>query len=278
MRGMRDFGYVEGQNLVIETRYAEGRFERLPALARELLAWNPDVLFVSTTPANLAAKAATSTVPIVMVSVADPLGVGLIDNLSRPGGNITGVTNIGADLAGKRVEIIKELVPSARKIAVFINPSDENAALQMKSAELAAGKLGVELQPVLPIRSAADLRGAFEAAARSGAGAAVRMIDPLVTALQKQTATLANEFRLPMIHPFRENVQAGGLISYGTSLLGQYRQAAPFVHKIFSGTKPADLPVEQPTTFELAINSVAAKAIGLTVPPTLIARADEVIE
>src|SRR5262249_38841623 len=179
LRGMRDLGYVEGQNLILEHRYAEGRFEVLPALARELLAWNPDVLFVSTTLAALAAKAATSTVPIVMVSVADPLGVGLIDSLSRPGGNVTGITNIGADLAGKRLQILKEIVPAASKIAILINPDDQNAQSQLQDAKLAAGKLEVQLEPILHVRKETDLNGCFEAATRAGAGAALRMIDPL---------------------------------------------------------------------------------------------------
>jgi putative ABC transport system substrate-binding protein len=278
MRGLTDLGYVEGQNLVIEHRYAEGHFDRLPALVRELLAWNPDALFVSTTPASLAAKAATSTVPIVMVSVADPEGVGLIANLSRPGGNITGVTNIGAELTGKRLEILKEIVPSAAKIAVLINPDDSNASLQMTSAKSVADKLAVRLEPVLPIRSEADLKGAFESAAGSGAAAAMRMIDPLTNALQQQTVALAEQFRLPVIYPFLENVQAGGLICYGPNLPQQYRQSATFVHKIFNGAKPADLPVEQPTTFDLAINLKTARALGLAVPPVLLARASEVIE
>ena len=166
MRGMRELGYVEGQNLVVEHRYADGKFERLPALAQELLAWNPDALFVSTTPASLAAKAATSTVPIVMVSVADPQGVGLIADLSRPGGNITGVTNIGAELAGKRLEILKEIVPAASRIAVIINPNDANAPLQMSSARHAADKLAVQLEPVMNVRSGADLKNAFEGSVR----------------------------------------------------------------------------------------------------------------
>jgi putative ABC transport system substrate-binding protein len=278
VRGMRDLGYVEGQNLVVEHRYAEGRFEVLPALARELLAWNPDVLFVSTTPASLAAKAATSTVPIVMVSVADPLGVGLIASLSRPGGNVTGVTNIGAELAGKRVEILKEIVPAASRIAVLINPDDQNALLQMQDARLAADKLGVRLEPVLHARTSDDLKDAFEAATRAGAGAALRMIDPLAAALREQTVALAVEYRLPVIYAFREDVVAGGLVSYGTSLPDQYRQAATFVHKIFTGAKPADLPVEQPTKFELVINLKTAKALGLEVPDTLLSTAAEVIE
>jgi putative ABC transport system substrate-binding protein len=278
MRGMHDLGYVEGQNLVIEQRYAESKFETLPLLVQELLAWNPDILFVSTTPASLAAKAATSTVPIVMVSVADPLGVGLVSSLSRPGGNVTGITNIGAELAGKRVQILKEIVPAASKVAVLINPDDQNALLQMQNAKLAADKLGVRLEPVLHTRSDADLKDAFEAATRAGAGAALRMLDPLATALREQTVALAAEYRLPVIYPFREDVVAGGLVSYGTNLPSQYRQAATFVHKIFSGVKPGDLPVEQPIKFELAVNLKTAKALGIKVPATLVARADEVIE
>ena len=276
--GMRDLGYIEGQNLIIEHRYADGKFERLPLLVRELLAWNPDVLLVSTTPANLAAKAATSTVPIVMVAVADPLGVGLISSLARPGGNVTGVTNIGAELAGKRIEILKEIIPTCSKVAVFINPDDQNAERQMVSAKLAAERLAIRLDPILPMRSEADLRVAFEAAVRARAEAVIRMIDPLTIDLRKPTVVLADEYRLPVIYPFRENVLAGGLISYGTNLSDQFRQAATLVHKIFKGAKPADLPVEQPTKFELVVNLKTAKALGLTIPPTLLARADEVIE
>ena len=270
-RGMRELGYVEGQNFIIEARFAEGKFERLPALARELLGLDPDVLLVSTTPANLAAKAAISTMPIVMVAVADPLGVGLIASLARPGGNITGITNIGAELAGKRLEILKEIVPAASKVAVLINPDDPIAPLQMRSAEAAARNLAVQLEPVLAIRSGNDLKSAFEAAARVRAAAAMRMIDPIESALRKQTVALAAEHRLPIIFPTRDDV--GGLVSYGTNLPDQYRQAATYVHKILNGAKPADLPVEQPTKFELVINLKTAKALGLTLSATLLARA-----
>jgi len=276
--GMGELGYVEGRNLLIERRYADGRFERLPTLARELLSWKPDVLLVSTTPGNLAIKAATSTVPVVMVSVADPIGVGLVASLAHPGGNITGVTNIGAELAGKRLEILKEIVPTASKVAVFINPDDQNATLQMDSAKLVADKLAVQLEPVLRIRSGSDLKGAFEAAVRARADAALRMLDPVATDLRNQTVQLAAEYRLPVIYPFLEDAVAGGLASYGSSLPNQYRQAAAFVHKIFNGSRPADLPVEQPIKFDFAINLKAAKVLGLTIPPTLLARADEVIE
>jgi putative ABC transport system substrate-binding protein len=278
MRGMRDLGYIEGQNFVVEHRYAEGEFDRLPALVQELLAWQPDVLFVSTTPASLAAKAATTTVPIVMVAVSDPLAVGLIESLARPGGNLTGVTNIGSELAGKRLEILKEIMPAATKVAVFINRNDSNAPSQMNSAKQAADRLGVALEPVLHVGAVADLTGVFETAVRERAAAVLRMIDPLASAMRTQTAALAAERRLPVMYPFREDVQAGGLMSYGTSLPDQYRQAAAFVHKIFNGARPADLPVEQPTKFELAINLKAANTLGLAIPPALLARADEVIE
>jgi putative tryptophan/tyrosine transport system substrate-binding protein len=276
--GMRDLGHVEGQDFVFDARFADGDFERLPSLAKELLALKPDVLFVGTTAANLAAKAATSTVPIVMVAVADPMGAGLIANLSRPGGNITGITNVVAGLTGKRLEILKEIVPAASKIAVMANPDDPNMPLQMRNAEPAAKSLHVQLEPVLAIRSADDLPSVFETAKLAHADAGLRMVDPLEIALRKQTVALAAQYRLPIIYSFRETVEAGGLASYGTNLGNQYRQAATFVHKILNGSKPADLPVEQPTKFEFVINLKTAKSLGLNTPPSLLATADEVIE
>jgi putative ABC transport system substrate-binding protein len=277
-RGMQTLGYAEGPSYSFEARYAEGRFERLAALAEDLLGRNPDVLLVQSTPANLAAKAATPSVPIVMVGVADPVGVGLVPNLARPGGNITGITNIGAELAGKRLEILKELIPSLSKVAVMINPGDANAHLQMASADAAARNLSVRLDPVLEIRSANDLQGAFAAAVSAGAAGALRMIDPLESALRRTTAALAIEHRLPVMFPFREAVEFGGLVSYGANLPDQFRQAAMLVHKIFNGAKPADLPVEQPSRFELVINLKTAKALGVEVPLFFQQRADEVIE
>jgi putative tryptophan/tyrosine transport system substrate-binding protein len=278
VRGMRALGYTEGQNLVIASRYADGRFERLPTLVRELLSLNPEVIVVVTTPGNLAAKAATATVPIVMVGVADPLGVGLIQSLARPGGNITGITNIVAELTGKRLDILKQIVPMASKVAVLINPDDPNAPFQMRYAEAAARNLAIELQPVLEIRGANDLEGVFEAAARARVDAALRMVDPLESVLSKQTAVLALKHRLPVVYPFRPSVENGGLVSYGTDLTDQFRQAGTLVHKILGGAKPADLPVEQPIKFELAINLKTAKALGLTIPETLLATADELIQ
>jgi len=235
-------------------------------------------LLVSTTPANLAAKAATASIPIVMVQVADPLGVGLISSLTRPGGNITGVTNIAAELAGKRLEILKELIPDVRKVAILINPDDPNASLQLRNAETAAKELGMHLGPVVSVRDSDDLPAAFEVSARAGVHAALRMVDPMETALRTQTIALANQYRLPIIYSFRETVELGGLVAYGTNAPDQYRQAATFVHKILHGANPADLPIARPTKFDLVINLKTAKALGLTVPQSLLARADEVIE
>jgi putative ABC transport system substrate-binding protein len=276
--GLRDLGYVDGKNLAIEYRWAEGKLERLPSLAQELIRLNLDVLFVATTPGSLAAKAATATIPIVFVAVADPVGVGLVPNLARPGGNITGITHIVAELTGKRLELLKEIVPSASRIAVLVNPDDPNAPFQIRNAEAAARTLRIQLDPVLTVRSASDLERAFEAAARSGAAAALRMVDPTVGMLRVRTVELAAKHRLPVMYVFREDVEAGGLVAYGASLLAQFRQAATFVHKILRGAKPGDLSIEQPTKFELVINLKTAKALGLTIPPSLLQRADQVIE
>jgi putative ABC transport system substrate-binding protein len=276
--GMRALGYVEGQNWVLDERYAGANMERLASLAQTLIQRKPDVLLVSTTPGNVAAKAATSTIPIVMVLVADPVGAGIVPSLAHPGGNITGITNIQAELAAKRLEILKEIVPIAKRIAVIVNPDNPNAPPQMRSAEVAARKLGIVLGPVLEMRTPDDLEKAFEGAVRARADGAIRMIDALVFMLRKETASLAAKYRLPVIYPSREDVEAGGLVAYGTNIPAQYRQAAGFVDKILRGAKPADLPVEQASTFDLAINLKTAKALGLTIPPSLLQRADQVIE
>jgi putative ABC transport system substrate-binding protein len=275
---MRALGYIEGQNWVLDERYAGANMERLASLAQTLIQRKPDVLLVSTTPGNVAAKAATSTIPIVMVLVADPVGAGIVPSLAHPGGNITGITNIQAELAAKRLEILKEIVPIAKRIAVIVNPDNPNAPPQMRSAEVAARKLGIVLGPVLEMRTPDDLEKAFEGAVRARADGAIRMIDALVFMLRKETASLAAKYRLPVIYPSREDVEAGGLVAYGTNIPAQYRQAAGFVDKILRGAKPADLPVEQASTFDLAINLKTAKALGLTIPPSLLQRADQVIE
>ncbi|MGD9615963.1 MAG: ABC transporter substrate-binding protein [Alphaproteobacteria bacterium] len=277
-RRMGELGYVEGHNVIYETYSAEGHFERLPELARALIATDPNVMLAATTPGASAAKAATTKIPIVIVAVADPVGVGLVQSLARPGGNITGITNIVAELTGKRLELLRELVPDAARIAVLINPDDPNAGVQRQYAEAAARNLRVELRPVVAIRGGADLEPGFANAVREGAKAAIRMVDPLATPLAKQTAEVAVKYRLPVIHAFRQSVEAGGLIAYGTDLPGQFAQAADLVDKILKGAQPADLPVEQPTTFELVINLKTAAALGLTVPQSLLVRADELLE
>jgi putative ABC transport system substrate-binding protein len=275
---MHALGYVEGRNWVLDERYAEGKMERLAPLAQELIHHHPDVLLVATTPGNVAAKAATSIIPIVMVLVADPVGAGIVPSLARPGGNITGVTNIVAELAGKRLELLKEIVPTASRVAVIVNPDNPNAPPQMRSAEAAARTLGIKLGPVLAVRSPSDLGKAFEGAVQAHADGALRMIDALVFILRKETAALAIKHRLPVVYPSREDVEAGGLIAYGTNIPEQFRQAAAFVDKILRGAKPADLPVEQPTKFELALNLKTARALSLTIPPSLRLRADLVVE
>ena len=277
-QGMRELGYVEGRNLVFEARFADGRFERLPMLALELVQLKPDVIFVSTTPGSLAAKAATPTIPIVFVAVADPVGAGLVQSVARPGGNVTGITHIVAELTGKRLELLKEIVPSASRIAVLVNPEDPNATVQIRNAEAAARALGVQLQPVLTVRGAGDLEHAFKAISQSGAAAALRMVDPTGGPLRARIVELAVRHRVPVMFAFREDVDAGGLVAYGASLSAQYRQAATFVHKVLRGARPADLPIEQATQFELIVNLKTAKKLGLTIPPSLLLRADQVVE
>jgi putative tryptophan/tyrosine transport system substrate-binding protein len=278
LQSMASQGYERGRNLAFQARFADGDFARLPALVQEAIRLKPDVLFVSTTPASLAAQAATRDLPIVFVGVADPVGVGLVKNLGRPGANITGVTNITAELTGKRIALLKELIPRASRIAILINPDDPNASIQMKNAREAAASLGVTLEPVLNVRNAADLTAAFAAVSELGVVAALRMVDPTASMLRTQTARLAAKHRVAVMFPFREDVQAGGLAAYGPSLSGQYRQAATFVHKILRGALPGDLPVERPTTFEFALNTKAAKTLGLNIPRALLVQAELLVE
>ena len=247
---MRDFGYEQGRNLILIMRGANGQFEILPQLAEELLRDKPDVLLVSSTPFTVAARMATSTVPIVMIG-PDPIGLGLVASLARPGGNITGITNSTAELTGKRLQILKELLPELPRVAVLVNPADQNTDLQMERAREVARHLGILLDPVLSIREAADLEPSFAALVNAGAKAAIRIVDPLHGVLRQRTVELALSHRLSVMFAFREDVAAGGLISYGTDFPAQYRQAARLVHRILDGAKPSDLPIEQPTRLEL---------------------------
>jgi len=275
--GLRELGYVEGQNIFLEYRWAEGRYERLPDLAAELVRLKVDVFFTTGTPATNAAKHATKTIPIVFVNVSDPVASGLVASLARPGGNITGLTNISSDLSGKQLELLKESVPGATRVAVLWNPANPAAALQLKETEAAARSLKVQLQ-LQEVRDPKDLDTAFSAMNRGRPNALFVLADPMLSTYQSRIAELAVRGRLPTIYWLRSFTDAGGLMSYGPSNADLNRRAATYVDKILKGAKPADLPVEQPVKFEFIINLKAAKQIGLTIPPNVLARADKVIK
>jgi putative tryptophan/tyrosine transport system substrate-binding protein len=275
--GLRQRGYAEGQNLVIEYRSADGRDDRFPGLARELLALKVDVIITRGTPAAEAAKNATSTVPVVMAASGDPVGVGLVTSLHHPGGNITGLSAIVAELEPKRLELIREIVPALGRIAVLTNMSNDAMRRGWGEIETAARSLGVQSQ-LLDLRKSDALGPMFDDATARRVDALVVVIDAITLANQQRIVDLAMKHRLPAIYSSREFVDAGGLTSYGVSYPDLYRRAATYVDKILKGNKPDDLPVEQPTKLELVINLKTAKSLGLDVPPTLLARADEVIE
>jgi len=274
--GLRELGYVEGQNIFLEYRWAEGRYERLPDLAAELVRLKVDVFFTTGTPATNAAKHATKTIPIVFVNVSDPVASGLVASLARPGGNITGLTNISSDLSGKQLELLKESVPGATRVAVLWNPANPAAALQLKETEAAARSLKVQLQ-LQEVRDPKALDTAFSAMNRGRPNALFVLADPMLSTYQSRIADLAIRGRLPTIYWLRSFTDAGGLMSYGPSNADLNRRAAIYVDKILKGAKPSDLPVEQPMKFEFVINLKTAKQIGLTIPPNVLARADKVI-
>jgi len=274
-QSLRDLGYIEGQNLIIEYRYAEGKLDRLPELAAELVRLKFDAIFVQSTSAVQAAKKATTTVPIVSVS-GDPVGLGLVASLARPGGNVTGLANLTSELAGKRLELLKEVVPSVSRVAVLWNPVASSSALRMRETEAAAPSLGIKLQPV-EVREANDFERAFSALKRERADALFPLRSPFISNHVKRIVELAAKNRVPGMYDASEFPEAGGLMSYGTMLPDLDRRAATYVDKILKGAKPADLPVEQPKKFEFIINLKAAKQIGLTIPPNVLARADRVI-
>ena len=276
-QGLRDLGYVEGQNTVIEYRYAEGKAERLPDLVAELLRLKVDVIVAGGTPAPLAAKQATRTIPIVMTSAGDPVGTGLVASLARPGGNVTGLSLFSADLTGKRLQLLKEILPGLSRVAVLWNAANPIAVLIMRETEAAARTLGVQLQS-LEVRGPDDLENVLPTAMNRGAGALFVVDDPLVFSFRMRIADFAVRNRLPATAIFREFAEAGGLMTFGANLVDLSRRAAMYVDKIPKGTRPADLPVEQPTKLDLIINLKTAKALGLTIPPSLLQRADQVIE
>jgi putative ABC transport system substrate-binding protein len=270
-------GWIEGKNLIYERRYAENRLERLPGLVAELIRLNVDVIVAVGTLAPIAAKRATTTIPIVMTTAGDPLSSGLVASLAKPGGNVTGLSLMAPELAGKRLELLKEVIPGLARIAVLWNAANPYSAIGFDQTKLAAERLGIEVQS-LGLRSPDDLDGALEDALRQNAAALIAVEDPLTFDNREQIVTFAAKSRLPAISGAREFADAGGLLAYGASLADLSRRAAGYVDKILKGTRPSDLPVEQPTKFDFVINLKTAKSLGLSIPPALLARADEVIE
>jgi putative ABC transport system substrate-binding protein len=275
---LRDLRYVEGKNLAVERRFAEGQRDRLPALAAELVTLKPDVIVTGSNPVVAAVKKETTTIPIIMAVSRDPVGAGFVANLAKPGGNITGLANDPApEIHAKSLEFLKEAVPRATRVALLWNPLDPGAQSYRTAVETAARKMDVTIR-VVEIRSQGDIAGGFASIGRERTDGILVLQDPITFSARNQVVQLAAKGRLPAVYAQREFVEAGGLMSYGVNIASQFRHAAVYVDKILKGAKPADLPVEQPSKFELVINLKTAKALGLTIPPSLLARADQVIE
>jgi putative ABC transport system substrate-binding protein len=275
--GLRELGYVEGQNIAIEYRWAEGKYDRLPGLAAELVSLKVDIIVATALPAIQAAKQATGTIPIVMTSSLDPVATGFAANLARPGGNITGLSAMAPEIVGKQLELLKELVPKVSRVALLGNPANPGTAPMVRRAQDAARELGIRLQP-LEARSPSEIDNAFAAMTRERAGALLVLLDVMFADHRARIADLAAKHRLPAVYGLQDFAEVGGLIVYGSSFVDRFRRAAIFVDKILKGAKPAALPIEQPTRFALTINLRAAKALGLTIPQSLLLRADQVIQ
>ncbi len=274
---LRDLGWVEGTNLNVEYRYAEGRHDRLPDLAADLVRFKVDVIVTTATSDALAAQKATRAIPIVMVAGGDPVGNGLVESLARPGGNVTGLSQMLQQLSGKRLALLKEIVPTLSRVAVLWNPQSASATLNWKENQQPARQLGIQLQS-LEVRSPDDLDKAFEAASMARAGAIAILPDPVLATNQKRVVDFATRNRLPSIYHGSEFADAGGLVTFGPDRADLFRRAAIYVDKILKGAKPGDLPVDQPTKLELVVNLKTAKAIGITIPQSVLFRADRVIE
>ena len=274
---LQELGYIEGKNLVIDWRYREQGTARLPILAEELVALGPDILVSITTPATAAVKAAAGGIPVVFANVGDPVATGLVASLSRPGGNMTGQSNVAVDLSGKRLELLKEIIPTASTMAVIWNPTNPAIRLAWHEIQDAAPPLGLGLISI-EARTVSDIVSAFDIAKQEGSQGLIVLPDSLTGSYRSAVIALAAKARMPTVYGYREWIDEGGLLAYGPSYRAVYRRTAIYVDKILKGMKPADLPVEQPTKFELVINLKTAKALGLEVPSTLLARADEVIE
>jgi putative ABC transport system substrate-binding protein len=275
--GLRKYGYEDGRNVEIVFRWADGRYERFPALIAELIAANVDVIVTAGTPAAFAVKKATSTVPVVMAAVGDPVGTGLVSSLARPGGNITGLSGTATDLEGKRLELLREVAPNLSQVAFFLNPANALHDLSLRQARAAANALRIKLLPQ-EVRRSEDLDGAFASIVKEQPGGLLILADRIFLHNRERIMKFAIERRLPSVNAYRELVEAGGLMSYGPSYEDMHRRAADYVDKILKGARPGDLPIEQPTKFDLLINAKAAKALAIAFPPTVLARADEVIE
>jgi ABC-type uncharacterized transport system substrate-binding protein len=274
-QGLRTLGYIDGKNIVIEWRYAEGKLDRLTTLANELVSLKVDVIVTSTTPAIQAAQQATRTIPIVTIS-ADPVGTGLVASLARPGGNITGLSVVGPEISGKQLELVKEMLPKVKRVAFVWDPANAALNLRFKEVKMAGQTLGLQIES-LEVRTANELESGLESATGKHVGALI-VPPPIASAYRKQIVDFAAKNQLPAMYEDSEVVERGGLMSYGTNGADLNRRAAIYVDKILKGAKPADLPVEQPTKFEFVINLKAAKQIGVTVPPNVLARADKVIK
>ena len=276
-QGLREHGYVEGKNIVVEYRWADGNEQRLRAIVAELIRVKVDLIVTSAPAATRAAKEAATTIPIVMVLVADPVAFGFVASLARPGGNVTGFAFLLPELSGKRLQLLKDAIPGLSRVAVLWNAINSYKAFDLKEVQAVAEALNVAVR-TLPVRGPDDFADAFEAAVKSGAGGLITLDDPFTIAHRTRIVNLALKYRLPAVYGVRPFADAGGLMTYGPDRVDQNRRAATYVDKILRGAKPADLPVEQPTKFELVINLKTAKALGLTIPQSLLLRADQIIQ
>jgi putative ABC transport system substrate-binding protein len=275
--GLRELGYEEGRNIAIEYRWADGKYERFPTIVAELVASKVDVIVTAGTPGALAVKKATTTVPLVMVAVGDPVGTGLVPSLARPGGNLTGLSSVAPDLEGKRLELLREVVPKLFHVAVFFNSLNPFHVVSIAQAHASGQSMGIKLQEH-DIRQSEDLDGAFAVMRKERPDALLILADRVFLHNRQRMMEFTEEQHLPNVNAYHELVEAGGLISYGPSYEDMHKRAAIYVNKILKGARPGDLPIEQPTKFTLSINLKAAKALGIDIPSTLLARADEVIE